>query len=298
MLTITKNSQLKARDHGAFLLALIFSLTLFIVDEQTKLMGQIRFVLSTLVNPIEQLARLPDSWANQHGQHVKDMASLRLEVERLRNQVLLLNYEKQQQTQLLQENERLKMLLGVSSQVTKGRLMVSSVVDYNPNPFKQMLRLNKGSRDGISAGLPVLDAHGMMGQLISVNYFESDLLLISDIDTQIPISIQRTGARGILQGTGNQNELNIKFLPVATNVRVGDLLETSGLDGHFPAGLALAKITQVTEQPGAIFWQVTAEPLAKITTSREVLVVFPTQTTTTHPVEEKRDMAAEAEVTP
>lgn len=287
MLTITKNSQLKPRDHWTFLIALILSLSFFIVDEQTKLMGQVRFILSTLVNPIEQIARLPDLWAHKHNQNVKDTASLQLEVERLRNQVLLLNYEKQQQAQLAQENERLKMLLGVSSQVNKGRLMVSSVVNYSPNPFKQMLRLNKGSRDGVTVGLPVLDAHGMMGQLISVNHFESDLLLISDVDAQVPVSVQRTGARGILQGTGNQNELNINFLPVTTNVRVGDLLETSGLDGHFPSGLALAKVTQVIEQPGAIFWQVTAEPLAKMTTSRELLIVFSTQA---EPIEQQSEM--------
>lgn len=277
MLSIAKINHLSARDHWQLLAAFICALTLLIVDEQTQLMGQLRSILTTLVQPIEQIARIPELIINQHNQAINDQANLQHEVNRLRNQVLLLSYEKQQAAKLEQENERLKMLLGVSSQLNKGKLVVSLVVDHAPNPFKQILNLNKGSHDGVSVGMPVMDAHGMMGRIITTSYTESSLMLITDTDAQIPVTIRRTGDRGILQGNGNNDTLNLKFLPSSAQVRAGDLLETSGIDGHYPAGLAVAQITDVQAQAGAIFWKITAQPLAKLNTSREVLIIFPDQ---------------------
>ncbi|UCG19307.1 MAG: hypothetical protein JSU84_03625, partial [Thiotrichales bacterium] len=114
MMSVSALKNVSARDQWQFLIACALSLTLLIIDEQTQLMTQVRMVLSTLMQPIEQLARLPENWASQGNQVITDQASLRNEVERLRNQLLLLNYEKQQAAQIVKENERLRMLLGVS----------------------------------------------------------------------------------------------------------------------------------------------------------------------------------------
>ncbi|MBD3766565.1 MAG: rod shape-determining protein MreC [Gammaproteobacteria bacterium] len=274
MMLVSALKNVSARDQWQFLIACALSLTLLIVDEQTQLMTQVRMVLSTLMQPIEQLARLPENWASQGNQVITDKASLRNEVERLRNQLLLLNYEKQQAAQIVKENERLRMLLGVSSHINQGKLIISSVVDHNPSPYKRLVKLNKGMADGVTVGLPVMDAQGMMGQIISTAYQESDLLLITDIDTQIPVMVQRTGARGILQGKGDSDELTLKFLPTTANIREGDLLETSGIDGRYPRGLPVAEVVDVESQAGAIFWKITAQPLAKLNSSREVLIVL------------------------
>lgn len=274
MMSVSALKNVSARDHWHFLVACALSLILLIVDEQTQLMTQVRMVLATVVQPIEQLARLPESWFAQGNQALSEQANLRNEVERLRNQVLLSSYEKQQMAQVMKENERLRMLLGVSSRITQGKLMISSVVDYNPSPFKRVVTLNKGTSDGVRLGLPVMDAQGMMGKIISTSYYESHLLLITDADMQIPVMVQRTGARAILQGQSNSDELTLKFLPTTANIREGDLLETSGIDGHYPSGLPIAEVVGVESQAGAIFWKVIAQPLAKLHTSREVLIVF------------------------
>ncbi len=274
MMSVSALKNVSARDQWQFLIACALSLTLLIVDEQTQLMTQVRMVLSTLMQPIEMLARLPENWASQGNQVITDQASLRNEVERLRNQLLLLNYEKQQAAQIVKENERLRMLLGVSSRINQGKLMISSVIDHNPSPYKRLVKLNKGLSDGVQTGLPVMDAHGMMGQIMSSAYHESDLLLITDVDMQVPVMVQRTGARGILQGKGDSDELTLKFLPTTANIREGDLLETSGIDGRYPSGLPVAEVVDVESQAGAIFWKITAQPLAKLNTSREVLIVF------------------------
>ena len=274
MMSVSALKYVSARDQWQFLIACALSLTLLIVDEQTQLMTQVRMVLSTLMQPIEMLARLPENWASQGNQVITDQASLRNEVERLRNQLLLLNYEKQQAAQIVKENERLRMLLGVSSRINQGKLMISSVIDHNPSPYKRLVKLNKGLSDGVKTGLPVMDAHGMMGQIMSSAYHESDLLLITDVDMQVPVMVQRTGARGILQGKGDSDELTLKFMPTTANIREGDLLETSGIDGRYPSGLPVAEVVDVESQAGAIFWKITAQPLAKLNTSREVLIVF------------------------
>lgn len=286
MMSVSALKNVSARDQWQFLIACALSLTLLIIDEQTQLMTQVRMVLSTLMQPIEQLARLPENWAAQGNQVITDQASLRNEVERLRNQLLLLNYEKQQAAQIVKENERLRMLLGVSSRINQGKLMISSIVDHNPSPYKRLVKLNKGIADGVKAGLPVMDAHGMMGQIISAAYQESDLLLITDVDTQIPVMVQRTGARGILQGKGDSDELTLKFLPTTANIREGDLLETSGIDGRYPSGLPVAEVVDVESQAGAIFWKITAQPLAKLNSSREVLIVFDAKKPTENPKEQ------------
>lgn len=274
MMSVSALKNVSARDHWQLLLACALALSLLVIDEQTQLMAQVRMVLATLIQPIEQLSRLPEKWVSQGNRAITDQASLQNEVERLRNQLLLLNYEKQQSLQIAKENERLRMLLGVSSRINQGKLMVSSVVDHSPNPFKQMLKLNKGLHDGVKVGHPVMDAQGVMGQIVSVDYYESDLLLLTDADMQIPVMVQRTGARGILQGKGASDELSLKFLPTTANIREGDLLETSGIDGRYPSGLPVAEVIDVESQAGSVFWKITAQPLAKLMTSRELLIIF------------------------
>jgi rod shape-determining protein MreC len=273
MLSVSALKNVSARDQWQFLIAFALSLVLLIIDEQTQLMTQARMLLSTLIQPIEQMVRQVENLTSQGNQALNEQSSLINEVNRLRNQVLLLNFEKQQATQVLKENERLRMLLGVSSRINQGKLMVSFVIDYNPSPYKRLVKLNKGMADGVTIGLPVMDAHGMMGQIISTGYQESDLLLITDVDSQVPVMVQRTGARGVLQGKGDSDEMTLKFLPTNANIREGDLLETSGIDGRYPSGLPVAEVIDVDSQAGAIFWKVTAHPLAKLYTSREVLIV-------------------------
>ncbi len=244
-----------------------------VIDEQTQLMMQSRMVLSTLIQPLEWLARLPENWIGQSNQALTDRATLTAEADKLRLQVLLLSQQLQASEQINQENDRLRMLLGVASRVNQSKLMVGLIVDHSPDPFRQIVRINKGTKDNIRNGMPVMDAHGLMGQVLSVNFNESDVLLVSDIAMKIPVRVVRTGARGIVQGDGN-TELNLKFLPTTSNIREGDVLETSGLDGRYPSGIPVAEVVNVKSQAGSVFWQVSAQPVAKIGSSREVLLLM------------------------
>ncbi len=244
-----------------------------VVDEQTQAMMQARMILSTLIQPLEWLARLPESWIGQSNHALTDRATLIAEADRLRLQVLLLSQQLQASEHINQENDRLRMLLGVASRINQGKLLVGIVVDHSPDPFRQIVRINKGTKDGIVTSLPVMDANGLMGQVLSANLTESDVLLVSDLAMQVPVRVVRTGARGIVQGDGN-TELNLKFLPTSSNIREGDVLETSGLDGRYPSGIPVAEVVSVKSQAGSVFWQVSAQPIAKIGSSREVLLLM------------------------
>lgn len=264
---------LTSHDHWQFIAACALSLILMVVDEQTQAMIQARMVLSTLIQPLEWLARLPESWIGQGNQALTDRATLTAETDRLRLQVLLLSQQLQASEQINQENDRLRMLLGVASRINQGKLLVGIVVDHRPDPFRQIVRINKGTKDGIVTSLPVMDANGLMGQVLSANLTESDVLLVSDLAIQVPVRVVRTGARGIVQGDGN-TELNLKFLPTSSNIREGDVLETSGLDGQYPSGIPVGEVVSVKSQAGSVFWQVSAQPIAKIGSSREVLLLM------------------------
>lgn len=264
---------LAGHDHWQFIAACALSLVLMIVDEQTQIMMQARIVLSTLIQPLEWLARLPESWIEQSNQALIDRAILAAETEKLRLQVLLLSQQLQASEQINQENDRLRMLLGVASRINQGKLLVGLIIDHSPDPFRQIVRINKGTKDGIVTSLPVMDANGLMGQVLSANLTESDVLLVSDLAMQVPVRVVRTGARGIVQGDGN-TELNLKFLPTSSNIREGDVLETSGLDGRYPSGIPVAEVVSVKSQAGSVFWQVSAQPIAKIGSSREVLLLM------------------------
>jgi rod shape-determining protein MreC len=272
-MSVSSTRSLSNQDHWQFVAACALSLILMVTDEQTQVVMEARMFLSSAIQPLEWLARLPENWIGQGNRVLTERSALTSEIDKLRLQVLLLSQQLQQSQSINQENDRLRMLLGVASRINQGKLLVGIIVDHSPDPFRQIVRINKGLRDGIITGLPVMDAQGLMGQVLSVNLSESDILLVSDLAMQIPVRVVRTGARGIVQGDGN-NELNLKFLPTTSNIREGDLLETSGLDGRYPSGIPVAEVISIKSQAGSVFWQVTAQPVAKVGSSREVLLLI------------------------
>jgi rod shape-determining protein MreC len=142
------------------------------------------------------------------------------------------------------------------------------------DPYRQLLILNKSSRDGVYEGQPVIDAHGVMGQIVHVTATNSTLMLITDASHALPVQVDRTGLRAIAFGTGSIDSLDLRHIPHNADLREGDLLITSGLGGVFPPNYPVAKITSIERPQGEPFLQVSAEPLALLDRSREVLLVW------------------------
>lgn len=211
-------------------------------------------------------------WLNDqsHREHYLRRELAALQAARLQDAVSL-----QKLAELSAENARLRGLLD-SSLVTEGRMLMAEVVRADPDPDRQVVTLDKGRGDDLRVGLPVLDARGIMGQVIEVGAFRSQVMLISDRRHGIAVRVARSGARGILQGVGDGSRLDLRYLPESADIVQGDLLLSSGLGTRFPAGYPVAVVSKVFRSGGGEFADVQARPVAELGSSRHVMVLFTT----------------------
>jgi len=180
------------------------------------------------------------------------------------------------------ENIRLRELLDSSFEVGEKRL-IAELMSVNLDPYKHQIVINKGELDDIYAGQPLLDAKGVMGQIVHTGPYTSTVVLITDPSHAIPVQVNRNGLRSIALGSGTINRLELPYIPNNADIQPGDLLITSGLGGRFPPGYPVAVVDTVQHDPGRTFSQVVATPLANLNRSREVLLVWPGDTTVLEP---------------
>jgi len=194
--------------------------------------------------------------------------------EALHERLLVLERRAMKYASLATENSRLRELLNGSSMLDD-RVVIADVVGVTPDPFSHEIVLNKGRRDRVSVGQAVLDAHGLMGQVIQVGALTSRIMLISDSSHAVPVEVNRSGLRAVLLGTGKNRSLELVHVPDTADVREGDLLVSSGLGGRFPKGYPVATVTRIERDPGEPFVTIDASPLAQLNQSNLVLIVFP-----------------------
>jgi rod shape-determining protein MreC len=155
----------------------------------------------------------------------------------------------------------------------KEQPLVADLVSVEIDPYRQKVKLNKGSGDGVAIGQPLVDAKGALGQIVQVDPWYSTALLIADPTHALPVQVNRNGIRAIAVGTGAKGLLEIAYLPNNADVLVGDLLVTSGLGGIYPAGYPAAIVISVETNPRLEFAQILARPTADLDRAREVLIL-------------------------
>jgi rod shape-determining protein MreC len=198
---------------------------------------------------------------------------LRDQNEALRRENLVLNARLQQLHALESENMRLRDLLGSSFRIGE-RVLIAEILAVDLDPGRRQVVVNKGSSSGVFVGQPVLDANAVMGQVVRTSPVSSTVLLITDSEHALPVEVNRNGLRTIARGTGVGQDLELLHIPKNADVRLGDLLVTSGMGGRFPRGYPVARVTGVRHDPDDPFTVVTAEPTARLDRSREVLLVW------------------------
>ena len=151
---------------------------------------------------------------------------------------------------------------------------MAEIVGIDPDPFSHVVMINKGSVDGTFLGQAIVDAHGVMGQVIEVTPVSSRVMLVTDSSSRVPVQNNRTGYRAIAAGTGNPDQLELLHIPDTADFKEGDLLTSSGLGQRYPAGYPLGKVKQVIHKPGQPFAVVHVQPVAEVNRSRLVLLVF------------------------
>ncbi len=256
------------------MIILVFiSLAVMTIDHRWKHLDAVRNTLSYLLYPVEYIVDLPIRLYYWSDETMSSHESLLDENRQLRDLQLQSRVQLQKLDILEKENERLRKLLSATPKTTEDHL-IAEIVAVDVDPYRHFIVLNKGSNDGVYKGQPIIDAHGIMGQVVYVNAMTSTAMLISDVSHAIPVQIDRTGLRSVAFGTGQTDYLDLRHLPHNADIRVGDKLISSGLGERFPRHYPIAMITKIDRNSGETFIGVRAEPLAQLDTSREVLLVW------------------------
>lgn len=255
-----------------FIIAFVLAIGLMAADHYGQILDNVRSVLLTTLTPVESVATLPKHVYKLVTTDFTSINSLEIENQQLKTEVLLLKAKQQQLTNLQLQVERLESLLGTTGKITNQTVQIATVTFYSSNPLSQFLTLNKGSLDHVKKHQTVIDSQGIVGQIIQTTPNTSRVLLITDPDHQIPVRIQRTGQRGILNGTGHDN-VQLNFIPVNSEVRSGDIIESSGLGGVFPSGYPVAKVSQIAMQGDKPYLNISATPIARLNQSHKVLII-------------------------
>lgn len=213
-----------------------------------------------------------EDWADQR---FTSRSRLKQENDALRSELLVLKRKAQQMASLSAENVHLRQLLN-SAHTLADKVLIAELIGVAPDPNIHKVIVNKGESDGVYMGQALVDATGLMGQVVRVGKFSSEVLLITDITHALPVQINRNGVRLIAEGVGSLYELVVRHVSNTEDIREGDLLVSSGLGRRFPAGYPVAEIVEVQVNPGKSFAKVIAKPKAQLNRSRHVLLVFDT----------------------
>lgn len=269
------------------LLAVVLSAGLMFLDRYTDSSTQLRSYLTAAVSPLFYVASLPEALFSGASEQFMSQQAVLEENARLKETLLQQSGKLQLLGFLQQENEKLRALLGSSAALPAQR-QVAEVLAVYSHPFSHQVVLNKGSKDGVSEYQPVIDDLGVVGQIVSVGPTSSRALLISDNTHALAVRAERTGVRAIVEGLGQWDLLRVMHLPHSTDIREGDRLLSSGLDGRFPEGYPVAKVVRISQDASQPFMVVYAEPYARLDRVRHVLLIssppaVPEQTLLTQP---------------
>ena len=249
------------------------------IDHRQGHMESVRSFLSTLVYPLQYIVNLPLQAGSWVSHSVVTQKMLLEENDTLREERLILNAKLQKYNILMEENNRLRELLESSVRLGERveRVLIAELIAVEMESFRRQIVLNKGQRNNVYDGQPVVDANGIMGQVVHVNPFSSTVLLITDQTHSMPVQINRNGLRAIVVGTGQDNFMLLENLPTNADIKLGDLVISSGLGRRFPSGYPVGSISNIQLEPGESFAQVQVIPSANPGRSREVLLIWPFQ---------------------
>jgi rod shape-determining protein MreC len=254
-------------------MAVFLSVSLLLADQYLSPTAQFRSLIGIFITPVQWVASLPSQLGGWAEDTALSRGELQEENKRLRLEALILKQKVQQMMSLRSENNRFRDLLSASEQLDD-KVLVAELIGVDPDPYTHHIILNKGAEHGVFKGQPILDAYGLMGQVIEVLPYTSRVLLVADSNHAIPVQVNRNGVRAIAVGSGRLDELALIYVPDTADIREGDQLVSSGLGSRYPKGYPLGRVTKVEHDPGEPFAIVTAKPAAYLDRSRYVLLVF------------------------
>jgi rod shape-determining protein MreC len=251
---------------------LAIAMVLMVLDHRNGWLWRMRYATAIVIEPVYRLASLPADGMQALGVAFADRRVLTEQNQRLREDLLLANAKLNRMAAVAQQNERLKELLDTQHSLEL-HVQMARVIGIDLGAYRHRMMINLGARDGIKSGQPVIDAHGIMGQIIDVLPNSATVMLVTDPDHALPVVIERTGLRTIAYGSRNGEQLTLPTVPMAADIRPGDKLLTSGLGGRFPEGFPAGEVVSVGPAPTGMFLEARANPSADLDRSDEVLVL-------------------------
>jgi len=252
------------------------ALFLMVADARFNIVQPLRAGIGAVLYPIQWLALKPVQLTVEGGRYLEDLQTAQSNEAVARKALALQSERASQADTLAQENARLRAMLELRETTqTPGR--VAEVLYDTADPYTRKLVIDQGLTHGITAGSPVIDEHGVLGQVTQVQPFSSEITLVIDRDLAIPVQNVRTGARSVAFGDASAHGggLELRFMQANSDVQEGDVLTTSGVDGVYPPGLPVAKIDRIERRADSAFARIHCQPLAHVSAARYVLVLAP-----------------------
>lgn len=250
----------------------LLAIVLMALDYRGRYVPTVRSLAWQATEPVLLTLEMPFALARRLGEQLRVRHELMQHIDALERERIARTAELALLAELRDDNQELRALLAASQQI-QPRFQAAELMDLGLNPWSHRVLINRGRRDGIYRGQPVVDTRGIMGQVDEVALGTAQVILISDPDHALPVRVQRTGLRTVAYGTGHINQLRLNDLPMNVDLEPGDVLLTSGLGDVFPAGLPVAEVEEVTRPRGEVFAQARMRPLARLDRARHVLVV-------------------------
>jgi rod shape-determining protein MreC len=249
----------------------IASIFVMIADHQFKAMGWVRSGVSAVISPIETALAWPGHAAREVGAYFDNQHKLVEENRALKAEVLELASTRAQAAQLKSEQAQLLAMRGERERFA-GLGQIAEIVRDARNPYARKVIIDRGSRHGIAAGLAVIDGVGVVGQVTAVGPLTSEVTLTTEKGHSVPVMVVRNGLRAIAVGAGREGMIEVPFIPLGADIQTGDTLVTSGIDGTYPSGLAVATVSVVDKNPANSFARIVAMPVASAMSHRRVKV--------------------------
>ena len=257
-----------------FFISFFLCIFLMIVDYKYDHLDRFRQKMSVVIYPIQMIVDYPlrkisniNYWLTSHSNLIEENNILKS--ENLLNRAAL-----QRLDSIESENNRLRSLLQTGERLEE-RVLVAETLKVDLDPYRQRFLINHGLNDEVYLGQAVIDSQGIVGQIIRVNAYTSEVLLISDLDHAIPVVLDRNGLRTIAIGTGDSSNLLLPYLTNSSDIKVGDLVVTSGLGGVFPSGYPVGHVTEINIAPERSFSRIIIAPAAQLDRDTEVILIWP-----------------------
>jgi rod shape-determining protein MreC len=247
---------------------------LMVADQRFNMTQPARAVIATALQPIQRGLLVPVELWHHVGQYLTGLEQARVVQDRAEKRLAAQSMQVMRSAQLDAENMRLRDLLGLRPRITVDTVAAEALYDA-PDPYTRKIVIDRGSNHQVTAGSPVMDEHGVLGQVTRVYPLTSEVTLVTDRDAAVPVIVARTQQRGVAYGRPESAGMELRFMAGNADVQVGDTLNTSGLDGVYPPGLPVARVTRVDRRADSAFARIVLTTLAKPDNPRLVLVLKP-----------------------